>query len=296
MNRFPLKIKISIALLLLIVAGTIYFNKNKPVTTNDILVKIKYIDSEDLIKVPPYPKEVEIRVTGTKKRIGYLKQTSCNIDLRTFVKGINKVFIKDYIKLPRGIKIVRVAPEFINVNLGTRTYKRFPVQVVTTGKPASGYWLTGKRVEPDHVLLSGPSQTIRNLKVLYTKPIDLALSRESFKKEVALDLNESLVNRSGKIFATIEVKEKIVIRKIKNIPVKGIGTKRSFKILPEIMDIEIKGPESSVRLNHIKEKIKVFIDMNGLKKGMYVRRAVISIPIEFTLVKAKPANFTVNIN
>ena len=296
MNRFPLKIKISIALLLLIVTGTIFFIKNKPVTTNDILVKIKYIDSEDLIKVPPYPKEVELRVTGTKKRIGYLKQTSCNIDLRTFVKGINKVFIKDYIKLPRGIKIVRIAPEFINVKLGTRTYKRFPVQVVTTGKPASGYRLTGKRVEPDHVLLSGPSQTIRNLKVLYTKPIDLALSRESFKKEVALDLNESLVNRSGKIFATIEVKEKIVIRKIKNIPVKGIGTKRFFKILPEIMDIEIKGPESSVRLNHIKEKIKVFIDMNGLKKGMYVRRAVISIPIEFTLVKAKPANFTVNIN
>ncbi len=297
MNKFPLKFKISLCLLILVAASTLFLFKNKPIETNDILVKVNYVDSENLVKVSPYPHEIELRVTGTKENIGLLKDSSCNIDLSKGVKGINRIFIrKENLKLPKGVNVIRIAPDFINVHLETRAYKRVPVNVVITGKSASGYWLIAKTAQPDYVLLSGPSHVISKISKISTKPIDITNAKDSFKKEVILDLAENVLNRSGKIYASFDIKEKIIIKKIKGIPVKGRGTKRSYKIMPNIVEIEIKAPESLVRLNNFKEKIKVYIDLKGLKKGIYVRRAAISIPLNFTLVKAKPANFTVNIN
>ncbi|MCP4050292.1 MAG: YbbR-like domain-containing protein, partial [bacterium] len=43
------------------------------------------------------------------------------------------------------------------------------------------------------------------------------------------------------------------------------------------------------------DKIKVSIDVKGLKPGVYARSAVIDLPLELIMTKAEPEVFTVKI-
>ena len=59
--------------------------------------------------------------------------------------------------------------------------------------------------------------------------------------------------------------------------------------------LTIKGGHDILNRKEIKNKIKVSIDVKGLKSGVYVRRAVIDLPLELIMTNAQPEIFTVKI-
>ena len=130
-----------------------------------------------------------------------------------------------------------------------------------------------------------------------TKAVDISGAVKSFKKEITLDLPEmiDIVFPSGIIHAEIFLKEEFAIKKISNIPVKGKNTKYSYSITPLSINIEIKGPVSILEKLKVKKEIKVYVDLKGLKPGIYVRRAAITLPVKTTLAGVEPEIFTVKI-
>ena len=68
-----------------------------------------------------------------------------------------------------------------------------------------------------------------------------------------------------------------------------------FKISPPAIEITVKGPARSVNFLPSDPDFDVYVDLKGLVPGVYVRRAVILLPLPTTLVKATPELFTVHI-
>ena len=94
----------------------------------------------------------------------------------------------------------------------------------------------------------------------------------------------------------IVIKEKIVTRKFKDIPVKGKHTPYAFSISPPVIAIEVKGPVNILEKLLTEKSINVMVDLKDLKPGVFVRRAAITLPVNATLVSANPEIFTVKIS
>ena len=75
----------------------------------------------------------------------------------------------------------------------------------------------------------------------------------------------------------------------------GRDTGFSFSISPPVISIDVKGPANVVNTLETSEAFIVYLDLNSLKPGVYVRRATIVLPVTTALVGVNPEIFTVTI-
>ncbi len=244
------------------------------------------------------PKNIEVRVRGPKFAIKniYNLKLLYSADLSEVATGLNSVPVNlEHISFPEKLSIISVNPDFLDVVADIEIYKKVPVKVFYTGEPASNFFVSDTLAKPSSLILRGPEKLLHPIEKVLTKSVDISGASKFFKKEITLDLPEGIdiVFPSGVIHAEIFLKEKFSTKKFSNIPVKGKNTKYSYSITPSEINVEIKGPENI--LEKIKEKINVYVDLKGLKPGIYVRRAVITLPVKTTLSGVEPEIFTVKI-
>ncbi len=245
-------------------------------------------------------KGIEARVRGPRSAIKALSDLKLQyvLDLSGIDVGIKSVPIKsNRIPLPHGISIIKINPDFLTVKVENEIRKKLPVIVAFSGKPATGFTVSSAFAKPLSVTLRGPENALNPMEEVLTKPIDIKGLSESFKKEIALDLSENIksVAHSGIVLAEIFIKEKIGTKKITDIFVQGKDTEYVYSIKPTAIEIEVKGPVNIVE-KLIKDKgVEVYVDLKGLKPGIYIRRATITLPVKTTLISVKPEIFTVTI-
>jgi len=112
-----------------------------------------------------------------------------------------------------------------------------------------------------------------------------------------LNLNHNpYVQAIGDSLVEVEiiVKEKLV-EKWLNIAIQATGGNYRYVITPASIEILIRGPMNTLKKLAQDNGIQVYVDLEGLKPGTYVRRAVIKPPLNTTLVEAKPEVFTVKV-
>ena len=258
-------------------------------------------------KIPPgltitsfSPKNIEVRVRGPKaaiKDIGNLKLLY-SADLSDVSAGLNSIPINlEHVSFPKKSSVINVNPAFLDVVADIEIYKKVPVEVFYTGKPASNFFVSDALAKPSSLILRGPEKLLHPIEKVLTKSVDINGALKSFKKEITLDLPEDIdiVFPSGVIHAEIFFKERFAIKKFSNIPVKGKNTKYSYSITPPEINVEIKGPVNILEKLKEKEEINIYVDLKGLKPGIYVRRAAITLPVKITLVGVEPEIFTVKI-
>jgi len=238
---------------------------------SDIFVPVKFRKiPAGLIITGPHVKGIEVRAQGPKSAMKALAQLKLQyfLDLSNINAGVKTIPIdQDRITLPRGISIIKVNPAFLTVRVAKEIKKELPVSLSFSGKPASGFTVTGAVAKPLSFHLRGPENILGPMVKIMTKPIDIKGLSESFKKEIALDLAEDLVNISASKVVLVEIfiEEKIVTRSYQDIPVIGKDTPYTYTVT------------------------------KGLKPGVYVRRAAINLPVKSTLIGAEPEVFTVKL-
>jgi len=212
--------------------------------------------------------------------------------------GFNSIPINlEHAGFPKNFSIINVNPAFLNVIADIEIYKKVSVEVFYTGKPASNFFVSDALAKPYSLILRGPEKLLHPIEKVLTKSIDINGASESFKKEITLDLPEDIdiVFPAGVIHAEIFLKEKFAKKIFSNISIKGKNTKYSYSITPLTINIEIKGPVKILEKLKSKKEINVYVDLKGLKPGIYVRRAAITLPVKTTLVGVEPEIFTVKI-
>jgi YbbR domain-containing protein len=220
------------------------------------------------------------------------------IDLSRVDIGVNVIPIhQTQVPLPSGVSISKVNPDSIIVKVENEIKKKLPVYISLIGKPAKGFMVAGTESKPLSVILRGSEDTLSRMDKVSTKPIDIKGSSSSFKKEVALDLVENLklVDASRIILANVFIKERLATKTFDNIPVQGDGSLYVSRIAPPVISVKVKGPINMIDKLYGSNKIQVYVDLEGLKPGIYNKRATITLPVKTTLIDAKPEIFEVKI-
>lgn len=284
---------------------------SEPVETN-LLLPVEFSSMPlNLILTSPYVDKLEIRVRGNPKEIETIKAMDLkysvdlytdlasdpagekvHIDPRTYYIPV----ISKRISIPRGLKIMSINPSYIRVSLENKVVKSFVVSVPYTGVGAPGYVALSARIEPSTVTLTGPESAIMSIKSLKTKPIDLSTAKESFKKKMPIDLQElNTVSEPAIVTVFIPIEKKQITKIFENIPIELQNAKKKDSVNPLKIILTIKGGHDMLNRKGMKEQIKVSIDVKGLKPGVYVRSAVIDLPLELIMTDAEPEIFTVKI-
>lgn len=243
---------------------------------------------------------IEVHVRGPKSIVRTLSDLKIQytIDLSGINIGANVIPIRqDQIPLPKGISILKINPDSITAKVENEIKKKLPVNISLTGKPAKGFMVAGAKAEPMSVILRGSEDTLGQMDKVSTKPINIKGLSGSFKKEVALDLLENLklVDSSKIILANVFIKEKLITKTFANIPVQGDGSLYVYRITPPVITIKVKGPVNMIEKLYGSSGVQVYVDLKGLKPGVYNKRATITLPVKTTLIDAKPEIFKVKI-
>lgn len=245
-------------------------------------------------------KGIEVRVRGPKSALETLAKLKLKylLDLSDAGVGVKTIYFdQTRMALPKGVTIIKIHPELLTVRLANEIKKEIPVILSLSGKPASGFIVAGAVAKPFSAVLRGPQNILGPMEKVLTKPIEIKGISESFKKETALDLAEDLevISAAKIVLAEVFIEEKIVAKIYHDIPVEGRNSQYKYSISPPGVDIEVKGPVNVLEKLYAEKGIKVYIDLKGLKPGVYVRRAAIALPVKTTFAGAEPEIFTVKI-
>ena len=246
------------------------------------------------------PVGVEVQVSGPKYLIKTLSDTNheCVLDPTGVTIGINRIELhKDHFPFPEGITISHIHPSVVTLRIEKLVKKQVPVMVSYNGKPSAGYWVADAVARPSSVVLSGPESILSSVDKVMTKPIDIQGLAESMRREISLDLSETLsVEQLPDVFhAEIFIEERTISKQFNDITVEGLGTSFTYSIRPPTINIEISGPMNALEKMNATEDIRAYVDLKTLAPGVYVRPVAISLPLNTTLVAVTPEVFSVTI-
>ncbi|HKK91210.1 MAG TPA: CdaR family protein [Desulfobacteraceae bacterium] len=301
-------------LLALSLLGLLFFSAcaTEPEET-DLLVPVVFSSvPEGLVMVSPDEADVEIHVKGPGALIkGLGSQTLiCRVDLYTelasdpagsshFIRpGTYSIpLMKKRIAIPRKCTITDITPNFVTISLEEKKTDTFPVKVPYQGKPAAGYTALPAETKPETVAVTGAASRLEDLEAIRTKPVDITRARENFKKELPLDIDpESGLSTPNKtVIALVAIEKKQITKTFADIPIETINTEKRIVISPDRMEITVKGPANILNNSGVREQFNGSMDLKGLGPGVYVRRAVINLPVGLILENAEPEIFTVKI-
>ena len=248
----------------------------------------------------PALKEIEIRVKGAPEVLEELRRNVPRypLDLSAVAVGVESIAINpDLIPIPVGVQITRVNPAYLNVRVDRLIKKKVTVKVSVSGDPAGNYSINSTLAKPSVIFICGPETAVSLVDEIFTKPVDVTARSESFKKEIAVDLAEGVevCSSSGIVLAEIYFAAKVATKRLAGILVQGKNTPHEFSISPPTLTLEIKGPLNIINNLQPSKDIDVYVELENLKPGVYVRRAAISLPVKTTLVNVEPELFTVKI-
>lgn len=271
--------------------------------TVDANIKIPVVTSkvaQGLIMVGPSVKGIEIQVAGSAKRMKVLQESKLEyeLDLTGLNDGIHTIpIVPEQIRLPQGISILKLNTRSITLRIDKEIRKKIPIAVSLHGEAAPGFHVTEALAMPDRAVLRGPRHILDDIEHVSTNPIDLAGASEPFKKEITLDLMESVtvLFPSGPILVQIGIAEKMITKTFQDLEIAGRNTDFSFRVTPPTITIDVKGPANIVNTLKTSKEFDVYMDLDALKPGVYVRRATITLPVATALVGVRPEIFTVTI-
>lgn len=244
---------------------------------------------------------IDVRVNGPRSLIRQLanQKLSKSIDLTRAGPGLISFPIgPENLPLPRGVRVIRVRPTSITIFLERVKRKGVTVQAVVVGEPAPGYQVAGVTVEPQQVTVSGPESELAGLSRVWSKPIDVSGLTSSVRRPVGLDFKGYHLSAVSDVplEALVQVEERVVTREFRDVPVRVMGAEYAYTVEPPRINLLVMGPMNAVRGLEVGEGLDVTIDIAGLKPGHYVRRALIKLPLNTTLVQSEPKLFEVDIS
>jgi hypothetical protein len=204
---------------------------------------------------------------------------------------------KRRIPMNPAITILEISPPYLGVRLENEITRTFKIEVPYSGPPPEGLIALAPSPDPSSVTLSGAESVIRDIQVVKTRPVDLTQARESFKKEVPLDLETPryVTADTPIIVVSVQIQEKQVEKSIENLPIQIRNCPFSASIEPDKMTIAVKGPYSIIHKKETLDQIYAFLDLEGTGPGVYARHTTINIPVGLTMTRSDPQVFTVTI-
>ena len=152
---------------------------------------------------------VRLYLSGSSALIGSLRsdQVKAKLELGKAVNGMNTFLLsRENITLPPGLRLNRIDPAEIKVDLDMPLVKELPVQIDWVGSLPEGYVLENASVIPGKVAVAGVQRFMNNISTIYTEKVQLDEIRSSGQKTVSLAIEPSAIRLADGFKDEVEIR------------------------------------------------------------------------------------------
>lgn len=230
--------------------------------------------------------EVRLRASpGIIQRIGP-GDVSARVDLAGVGEGEHIVHLgAEAIRVPFGVRVVRVNPATISLNFERTLQKTVPVRPRLTGRPASGFEVAEVASQPPEVRLAGPKSRVQEVESAFTEPISVEGARAPVSDTVNIGLEEPLLRLIGasRVTVTAQVREVSETRTFGGLDVEVRGG--AAAVQPPRVEVVLAGPASALQALGAAQ-VRPYVDLAQAPAG------AASVPVAVEL-QGQPAGVTV---
>jgi len=157
-------------------------------TEQSMLVPVELRNlSEQLVVVGQRPEFVDVRVSGPRTLLGQVSGKKIALDLAGVRPGPSSFRMSmELLNLPRGVKLLRVTPSVISLDIARVIKRIVPVRVDLIGQPPFGYTTGEIEVSPPTVEVSGPAPQVGKLQVVMTESVDMSRLTQTVTRDLVI--------------------------------------------------------------------------------------------------------------
>lgn len=225
--------------------------------------------SQQFVVVGQRPEFVDVRVSGPRTLLGQLNGKKIALDLTGVRAGPSSFRVSaELLNLPRGVKLLRVTPSVIGLDIARMIKRVVPVRVDLVGSPPFGYEIGEIEVSPSTVEVSGPAPQVEKLAVVMTEVLDISRQTQSVAKDLHLrGVDGEFVSYNTELARTrVEIQEVIATREFRRLRVSVKNAAFRFSQTPFFVDVWIRGPQRIVDKMQLTDG-DVFVDASGQGPG-----------------------------
>ena len=246
---------------------------------------------------------VEVRLRASPGIIHGLgpRDVSALIDLQGVAAGERIVHLSpETIRVPFGVKVVKVTPSILTLNFEHTLEKDVPVRPRLLGRPAPGYEVAEVTSDPARVRIAGPRSRVQEIESAFTEPVSLEAARETVTDSVNIGLEDPVLRLSGgtRVRVTARIREEHARKGLPGLALEVRGGTAQAR--PRSVRVEISGPVSVLKdLDPARVRPYVTITRDGLERavvavellpGLAGVAVVETSPAEVLLKGARKAN------
>ncbi len=278
------------------VIGTADTQIEKTVNVRYVLPQNTAIASEDV-------KEVVFHLTGPRAFIRTIqdKEDFITIDLtkrKKRVRGKIEVKFKPTdINLPFGVKVTKMEPTRVYLEIEKAMIKKIPIKAITTGQLPRVQKMIYGRLENKFVQLQGPSSVIRDLESVQTMPIDISNFTGEGRVKVLPLMDDDRLTRidADELYYSYKVKPTKANLVLKDIPIKFLTSKTVSKPEKRIVSLIVlseEGDEDDIN----KDEIQVIAEIPDTARGKTMVELKATLPNGLYLIEIQPNKIFVYVN
>jgi YbbR domain-containing protein len=250
-----------------------------------------------LVITSEVPPNLQVRVVGTRSIISKLSQSRLteSIDLTGYKPGRHSYpFGPNSFSFPRGVQVIRISPNPINLTLATSLTRTLTIKPVIEGRPPAGYEVLETKTRPEKVMVKGPLTELEDLNYINTLPIDVSHLKEH--TVISTDLDFKNLHLSLKeavpILAEISIVAKPLTRTISGVPVAAVPGPAHLR--PTQVTLTLKGPWQQVKDLKVAD-LKATVDTKDVAPGRHRLNVSASVPAGVSLIRVQPATVTATV-
>lgn len=252
-----------------------------------------------LMITSPRPDFVEVQLIGPRTLLGRVDRNrlAFPIDLNGVRPGPAVFRLNpESIVLPRGVRVQRIIPAQVTLELERVGHKIVPVRLKLQGRLRAEYQLAETKIAPEMVEVVGPASTIEDVTVAYTQPIDISnVEAGIFEREVALEPAGDYVSFSAtRVAVQLRVEEVITTKELRRVRVEIRNARSVASVTPETVRILLRGPKRLLQEPGMDERF-AYVDASGKAPGRHRLAVMYDPPEGVELVSINPAEVSVNI-
>ncbi len=209
----------------------------------------------DLLKLRARLETARVRVEVGEARPGLYQRT----------------LVPQDVVMPSGISAQAVevlSPRSISLQFDQLVARRLPVRPHIQGRVATGYTVHGAAVvEPESLLVRGPSSILSELEYLTTEPVDVSGCSDLLTRQVSVLPQEDCSTEPSVVTVRVSV-ERVISRSFGPLPVEVLRSRdvRLRRVEPEGGMVVISGPASVIESLE-PDDLRLSLDARGLPPG-----------------------------
>ncbi len=241
---------------------------------------------------------VEMRVRGPRTLLGTIEDRRQRVvlDLANVRVGTTSFKIdSEMLNLPRGVRVVRVSPVQITLDVERVVRKSLPVSAGTAGTLPAGYRMAETEIRPPVVMVTGPAREVEALKTIITEPFRVTAEEANFEESVSLVKPGDLVRLlPERVFVRGRLEEVAVSQDFKQVEIGVRNAIRRTRIRPGRIDVTIRGPQRLLQGLKLSGE-NVFVDVAGLAPGAHRGKIVVALPKGLEALDLRPEEVSVQV-